>query len=128
MGGPGYVTGGVCDPDPMAESKDVWSHGNPQRIAREVSPGDRKLVEWVANAAVGDPFPEPWSYSSSPLESIVLTLSDVGVMARPARGSEWAAIAQEATSSAKRWLEENPPPPPRPYTPPPSFRGGPPAR
>jgi hypothetical protein len=111
----------------MTESTGAWSHGNPQRISREPSPGDRKLVEWVANAAVGDPFPEPWSYSSSPLESIVLTLSDVGVMARPARGTEWPAIAKEATASAKRWLEENPPPPPRPYTPPPSFRRGPPA-
>ncbi len=111
----------------MAEGNGVWSHGNPQRTSREASPGDRKLIEWVANAAVGDPFPEPWSYCSSPLESVVLTLSDVGVMARPARGTEWAAIAQEATTSAQRWLEENPPPPPRPYTPPRSFRGGPPA-
>jgi len=112
----------------MAEANGAWSHGNPQRTSREASPGDRKLIEWVAKAAVGDAFPEPWSYSSSPLESVVLTLSDVGVMARPARGTEWAAIAREATASAQRWLEENPPPPPRTYTPPPSFRRDPPAR
>ena len=111
----------------MAESKDVWTHGNPQRGAREPSPSDRRLIEWVANAAVGDPFPEPWSYCSSPLESVVLTLSDVGVMARPARGTEWAAIAQEATASAARWLERNPPAPAAPWTPPPRRLGGPPA-
>ncbi len=112
--------------DAMDASK-VWTHANPQRSARiEPSASDRRLIEWVANAAVGDPFPEPWSYCSSPLESIVLTLSDVGVMQRPARGTEWSAIATEATTAAKRWLDENPPPPAKPWVAPPPRSFGPP--
>ncbi len=38
-----------------------------------VTPRDRMLVEWVAQAKVGDALPPPWSYARSPLESVVRT-------------------------------------------------------
>jgi len=65
-------------------------------------------VEWVAQASVGDEFPDPFRWASNPLQSVILTLADLGVMARPAPGTEWAEVAQEATAAARAWLAEHP--------------------
>lgn len=73
-----------------------------------VTPRDRMLIEWVAQAKVGDPLPEPWSYARSPLESVVRTLAMLGVIGRPDPDASWAAIAQEASAAARTWLEHNP--------------------
>jgi hypothetical protein len=69
---------------------------------------DRLLVEWVANAKVGDPFPEPWSNASNPRESIIRTLVQLGVIAPPAPDASMAAVAKEASVAARAWLEEHP--------------------
>jgi hypothetical protein len=74
-----------------------------------VSLQDRALVEWVANASVGDRIPPPWSYASRPLESMVRTLAVLGVIERAPQGSDWAAIARGAGPAARAWLERNPP-------------------
>ncbi|MGI8731629.1 MAG: hypothetical protein ACR2LK_16875 [Solirubrobacteraceae bacterium] len=74
----------------------------------EVSVGDRRLVEWVAQASVGDPFPEPFSWARDPLQSMILTLIGLGVMEKPAPGTDWAQVAGEASAAARVWLEENP--------------------
>jgi hypothetical protein len=69
---------------------------------------DRLLVEWVAHAKVGDPFPEPWSHASNPRESVIRTLVQLGVIAPPAAGASMAAVAHEASEAARRWLEQHP--------------------
>lgn len=74
-----------------------------------VTPRDRMLVEWVAQAKVGDPLPEPWSYARSPLESVVRTLAMLGVIGRPEPGASWAALAREASVAAQAWLAAHPP-------------------
>jgi len=73
-----------------------------------VTPRDRMLVEWVAQANVGDPLPEPWSYASRPLESVVRTLAMLGVVGRPDPDATWASIARDASGAAKLWLEQHP--------------------
>lgn len=99
-------------------------HGSP-RIERRVTPqfagapdpirlSDRLLVEWVAQAAPGDAFPEPWSYAHSPLQSMVRHLVELGVLEPPVTGTPVAQIARDATAAAKLWLERHPPPPPQP--------------
>jgi hypothetical protein len=75
---------------------------------------DRLLVEWVARASPGDPFPEPWSHAHSPLQSMVRQLVELGVLRPPAPGTPVATIAREATAAAKVWLEQHPPQPSRP--------------
>ena len=67
------------------------------------------LVEWVAQAKVGDALPAPWSYASRPLESVVRTLAMLGVIGRPEPGADWAAIARDASAAAQTWLERHPP-------------------
>ncbi len=74
----------------------------------EISFVERRLIEWVAQASVGDAFPEPFSYARSPLESVILTLVGRGVMKKPAPGTDWAAVAGEASAAARAWLQENP--------------------
>lgn len=69
---------------------------------------ERLLVEWVANAKVGDAFPEPWSNARNPRESIIRTLVELGVIGPPAPGASIASIAQEASVAARDWLERNP--------------------
>jgi hypothetical protein len=69
---------------------------------------ERLLVEWVANAKVGDPFPEPWSNALSPRESILRTLIALGVIERPAPGASLASIAKDASVAARAWLERHP--------------------
>lgn len=73
-----------------------------------MSAKDRRLVEWVAGASVGDTIPEPWCYASRPLESIVRTLATLGVIERAPQGSDWAALARTAGPHAREWLERTP--------------------
>jgi len=73
-----------------------------------VTPRDRMLVEWVAQAKVGDALPAPWSYASRPLESVVRSLAIIGVIDPPAPDADWAAIARAASPAAQRWLEQHP--------------------
>ena len=81
-------------------------------MKREVSLSDRYLVEWVAQAKVGDQFPEPWKWASDPIDSIIRTLVGLGVIDKPAPDANLAVVAQEASVAAKAWLEANPPAPP----------------
>lgn len=74
-----------------------------------VTPRDRMLIEWVAQAQVGDPLPEPWSYARSPLESVVRSLAMLGVIGRPDPAASWADIAREASAAAQAWLDAHPP-------------------
>lgn len=69
---------------------------------------ERLLVEWVAAAKVGDPFPEPWSNASNPRESIIRTLVQLGVIAPPAPDAGMAQVASEAGAAARAWLERHP--------------------
>ena len=75
---------------------------------------DWLLVEWVANAKPGDPFPEPWRQAHSPLESMLRQLAELGVMRPPKPGTDVATIARDATAAAKAWLERHPRPQPEP--------------
>jgi hypothetical protein len=78
---------------------------------------DRLLVEWVAKARRGDPFPEPWAQAHSPWHSMVSHLVELRVLQAPAPDAPVATIAREATAAAKVWLEQNPPPEPTPAPP-----------
>lgn len=90
--------------------------GNPTTPTRridaggDVSPAHRRLIEWVARASVGDPFPEPWSFSANPITAIVRTLIELDVIERPRAGTDLAQIARDAAVSAQAWLEANPRP------------------
>jgi hypothetical protein len=75
---------------------------------------DWLLVEWVATAKKGSPFPEPWCHAHSPLESMVHQLCELGVMTEPAPGTDVATVAREATVAARAWLQRNPRPEPKP--------------
>jgi hypothetical protein len=84
-------------------------YGRLRESARDdVSLADRMLVEWVAQASVGDAFPDPFGWARNPLQSVILTLADLGVMQRPAPGTPWDAIAAEASTAARAWLAEHP--------------------
>jgi hypothetical protein len=78
-----------------------------------VSLRDRLLVEWVAQAKVGDPLPPPWSQSRSPLQAIIRTLILLGVVERPDPDASLATIARDASAAARSWLEAHPPEPAR---------------
>ena len=82
------------------------------RVKRDISLSDRHLVEWVAQAKIGDQFPEPWRWASDPIESIVRTLVGLGVIEKPAPDANLADVATEAGAAARAWLEANPKPPP----------------
>ncbi len=82
------------------------------RVKRDVSLSDRYLVEWVAQAKVGDQFPEPWKWASDPIESIIRSLVELGVIEKPAPDADLATVAKEAGVCARAWLEANPPAPP----------------
>ena len=79
-----------------------------------ISVRDRLLVEWVAQAKVGDALPPPWSDSRSPLQSVVRTLIMLGVIDTPAPDASLASIARDASAAARVWLEDNPPAPQAP--------------
>jgi hypothetical protein len=70
---------------------------------------DRLLVEWVATAKPGDPFPEPWCQAHAPLRAIVSQLVGLGIIAQPARDATVAEIARVSTAAAKVWLAAHPP-------------------
>jgi hypothetical protein len=76
-----------------------------------ISVRDRLLVEWAAQAKVGDPLPPPWSDSRTPLQSVVRTLITLGVIDRPAPDASLASIARDASAAARVWLEAHPPAP-----------------
>jgi len=76
----------------------------PQRVPLR----DRLLVEWVASAKVGDPFPQPWSNAMNPRASIIRTLVMLDVIPLPPPDANMAAIAEEASVAARAWLERNP--------------------
>lgn len=104
--------GGLCDPAGMR----LRGIDPSWRVQREVSLADRHLVEWVAQANVGDRFPEPWRWASDPVESIIRTLVALGVIERPPPGAAPATVAREASAAARAWLEAHPvqaPAPPR---------------
>jgi hypothetical protein len=82
------------------------------RVKRDVSLSDRYLVEWVAQAKVGDPFPEPWKWASDPIESIIRSLVELGVIEKPSADVDLATVAREAGVAANAWLEAHPPRPP----------------
>ena len=75
---------------------------------------DRLLVEWVAQAKVGDPLPPPWSDSKSPLQSVVRTLTMLGIIDRPDPETPLAAVARDASAAARAWQEAHPPGPEQP--------------
>ena len=75
-----------------------------------VSLRERALIEWVAQASPGDPFPEPWSYASKPLVSIIRTLVTMEVMDKPAADADPATLARDAGAAARTWLEAHPQP------------------
>ena len=82
------------------------------KVKRDVSLADRRLVEWVAQAKIGDDFPEPWKWASDPIESIVRTLVGLGVIDRPPPDMPLAEVAEQAGVAARAWLQANPPAPP----------------
>jgi hypothetical protein len=65
------------------------------------------LVRWVAQASVGEPLPEPWRWARSPMESVIRTLVEIGVMDPPPANVEWGAVAGEAAAAARRWRAEH---------------------
>jgi hypothetical protein len=75
---------------------------------------DRLLVEWVAQAKVGDPLPPPWSDSRTPLRSVVRTLIMLGVIDTPDADASLASIARDASAAARVWLQDHPAAPQQP--------------
>jgi hypothetical protein len=76
----------------------------------QVRPRDRALVEWVAEATPGDKIPEPWRWAKSPTQSVILTLVDLEVIAKPEPGTELTAVVTEASVAARAWLDAHPAP------------------
>lgn len=74
-----------------------------------LTPTQRRLVEWVAQASIGDSLPAPWSMAHDPLESMIRTLADLDVIARPSPDADRAAIARAASVAAGAWFDEHPP-------------------
>jgi len=87
--------------------------GVPDRLRH----GDWVLVGWVAEAKPGDPFPEPWCNAHSPMQAMIGQLVDLGVIERPAPGTDVATIARETSAAAKRWLQTHPEPAQEPEPP-----------
>jgi len=96
--------------------------GVPSRHVR----GDWVLVEWVAEAKPGDPFPEPWGNAHAPLQAMIGRLVELGVIAIPAPDTDVATIAAEASAAARLWLQAHPKPPPAPQSVPRRMAWGPP--
>ncbi|MEA2194611.1 MAG: hypothetical protein QOG42_1045 [Solirubrobacteraceae bacterium] len=109
----------VCDP--VRVDFNAIPNGARVRVDEPAPIGvrDRLLVEWVAQAKVGDELPPPWSYSRTPLQSVVRTLMLIGVIGRPDPGKPLAEVAREASVAARAWLEANPPAPLADAPPPP---------
>ena len=92
----------------MHEERPQREPVRPMDGAPRVALRERLLVEWVASAKVGDPFPEPWSNAMNPRESIIRTLVMLRVIPLPAPDANMAAVAQEASVAARAWLEQHP--------------------
>ena len=92
----------------MTESMNFAGFPDPVRLS------DWLLVEWVAGAKPGDPFPEPWCQAHSPLSSMIHQLVELHVMTPPPPGTPVKTIASDATAAAKVWLEQHPRPQPTP--------------
>ncbi len=71
---------------------------------------DWLLVDWVARATPGDPFPEPWCHAHSPLRSMIHQLVELGVMTPPPADASVAQTAAAATAAAKSWIAQTPRP------------------
>lgn len=82
--------------------------GTPDRVGL----ADWLLVEWVASAKRGDPFPEPWCQAHDPPRTMVQRLAELGVMAAPPAGADDSTVAREASAAAARWIEVHPRPDP----------------
>ena len=99
---------------------DHWGGGG-KRVRIDAVPRvtvrERMLVDWVAEAKVGDELPPPWSYSRTPLYSVVRTLMLIGVIGKPDPETPLATVAQEASVAARAWLEANPANPSEPSEP-----------
>ena len=93
----------MVDPNPIPDGTPVRDDGP---VA--ISVRDRILVEWVAQAKVGDALPARYGYASSPLESVIRNLAILGVIKRPQRDQTWASLAVEASAAAQAWLERHP--------------------
>jgi hypothetical protein len=92
-------------------SDDAPTHETPGRPSpgpERITPYDRALVEWVANASVGDRIPEPWKWASSPTQSVILRLVDLRVIKAPAQGTDNGDVVREAAVAARAWLEAHP--------------------
>lgn len=86
----------------------------PQGFAGVPAPlrhGEWLLVRWVATAAPGDAFPEPWRQSRDPFATMIGQLVGFGVMAAPPPDADIATTAREATAAARSWLDRHPQPP-----------------
>jgi hypothetical protein len=92
------------DPNPIPD-------GSSTEAPAPISVRDRLLIEWVAQAKVGDPLPPPWSDSRSPLRSVVRTLMLLGVIEAPDPDTPLATVARDASAAARVWLEAHPPEP-----------------
>jgi hypothetical protein len=93
---------------------DHWGGGGERvRIdgVAHVTARERMLVEWVAEAKIGDQLPPPWSYSRTPLYSVVRTLMLIGVIDKPDPATPLPTVAAEASAAARAWLQANPPEP-----------------
>ncbi len=94
------------DPNPIPD-------GSSSERPAPISVRDRLLIEWVAQAKVGDPLPPPWSDSRAPLRSVVRTLVMLGVIERPDPEASLASIARDASAAARAWLQAHPAEPPQ---------------
>jgi hypothetical protein len=90
------------------DSTELDQPGRPSPGPAHITPHDRALVEWVANASVGDRIPEPWKWASQPFQSVVLRLIDLRVIAAPAQGADRGEVVREAAVAARAWLERHP--------------------
>jgi hypothetical protein len=82
--------------------------GRPSPGPERITPYDRALVEWVADASVGDKIPEPWKWASSPTQSVILRLVDLRVIKAPVHGTDNGDVVREAAVAAQAWLEAHP--------------------
>ena len=109
-----FVRGGPTgDRDKGYEILRRMEHLKPRPVGtsrgpRRVEPRERALVEWVANASPGDRMPEPWRWAHKPTSSVIVTLVDLGVIARPEPGADITAWKQAASAAARVWLEAHP--------------------
>jgi hypothetical protein len=87
--------------------------GVPDRLRHR----DWELVQWVATAKRGDPFPDPWCHAHSPLQAMIAQLVELDVIEHPAPDADVPTVAREATAAAQRWLETHPEPEREPLPP-----------